>query len=109
MHPVFDTSHYYDSYVKFFIFGDSHRSIPEYIRIYNKVGWAYGFLTEVAYIVDTLHDVEFLLAGTIEVNLNQIYNDNQYEFGSIGIPFLAESGRMIYEFEKKKRQMKKLR
>ncbi len=62
------------------------------------MGWAYGFLTDVAYIVDTQNDIEFLLAGTIEVNPDGIYNDNQYEYESIGLPFLAEIGRLVYAY-----------
>jgi len=89
----------YDSYVKFFMFGDSKTEIPDHIHIYNKVGFAYGYLTDCAYIFDTKNDIEFLLSATIHVNENQIYNDGQYEYDEIGLPFLAELGRQIYEFE----------
>ncbi len=40
------------SYGKFIIFGDSKKQIPDNIKIYNKVGYAYGTLTETAYITD---------------------------------------------------------
>ena len=65
------------------------------IRIHNKVGLAYGTLTDVAYITDRENGVEFLLSATILVNENQIFNDNQYEYEEKGIPFLAELGRLI--------------
>ncbi|MEL6988445.1 MAG: hypothetical protein AAGK97_11530, partial [Bacteroidota bacterium] len=90
------------NYVKFFIFGDQEEKeshIPEHIRIFNKVGWAYGFLTDVSYIVDFKNNIEFMLSATIHVNENEIYNDNKYEYNSIGIPFLAELGRQIYDLE----------
>lgn len=103
-YPVFDTTEYYDSYCKFFLFGDSHKPIPDHIHIYNKVGWAYGFLTDVAYIADYINHVEFLLAGTLEVNPDEIYNDNQYEYETIGKPFLAEVGRIIHAYEKSKKR-----
>lgn len=88
-----------DNYVKFWLFGDSTENIPDHIRIFNKVGWAYGFLTDVAYIVDFENEVEFMLAGVIHVNDNQIYNDGVYEYEKIGLPFFAELGEMIYEYE----------
>ncbi len=98
-YPAYDSEEFYDSYVKFFIFGDSKEPIPEYIRIYNKVGYAYGYLTDNAYIVDNKNEVEFFLSATLLVNRNQIFNDGQYEYDEIGIPFLAELGRRIYQYE----------
>ena len=87
---------YYDSYSKFFMYGDSKEEIPEYVSIYNKVGSAYGYLTDCAYIVDNQNDVKFFLTATIHVNKNGIFNDDTYEYESIGIPFLAELGREIH-------------
>ena len=67
---------------------------PE-IRIYNKVGFAYGTLTDVAYVKDKNTGLEFFLTATVLVNENQIFNDNNYEFEELGIPFLASLGREI--------------
>jgi len=89
----------YDGYVKFFLFGDTKEPIPDHIHIFNKVGFAYGYLTDCAYIFDTKNNVEFFLTATIHVNDNRIYNDGNYEYDEIGIPFLAELGRQIYEYE----------
>ncbi|MCO6478632.1 MAG: hypothetical protein J5I94_18510, partial [Phaeodactylibacter sp.] len=89
----------WDSYVKFFLFGDSKEPIPDHIRIFNKVGDAYGFLTDVAYVVDFKNKVEFLLAANLHVNKNQTYNDGMYEYDEIGFPVLARLGRLIYEYE----------
>jgi len=87
---------YWDSYVKFFLFGDSKNKIPENFKIYNKVGLAYGHLTESAYIVDLENNIEFILTCTLRVNENKIYNDGIYEYDSIGIPFLSNLGKSIY-------------
>lgn len=95
----YDRSIYYDSYVKFFLFGDSKEAIPETIKIHNKVGYAYGTLTDCAYIVDLKNNIEFILNATILVNNNAIFNDDTYEYETIGIPFLAQLGREIYELE----------
>ena len=88
-----------DSYVKFFIYGDAEQEIPDHIRIFNKVGWAYGFLTDVAYIIDTKNKVEFMLSATIHTNANEIYNDGVYEIEEIALPFLAGLGRIIHDHE----------
>lgn len=96
----YDAEEYYDSYVKFFLFGDSEEPIPTNFRIYNKVGYAYGTLTDTAYIVNEDEGVEFLLHATILVNADQVFNDDQYEYDEIGIPFLAALGRAVYELEK---------
>ena len=97
-YPRYDTSVYYDSYVKFF-FREGGHSIPDYIRIFNKVGWSYGFLTDVAYIVDFKHRVEFMLAATVYVNSNQIINDNTYDYEKTGFPFLYAAGQAVYHYE----------
>ena len=96
---TYDEEEYYDGYCKFFIYGDTEERIPDNIKIYNKVGYAYGTLTDCAYVVDQDNGVEFLLTATILVNENQIFNDDNYEYESVGIPFLAALGREVYRFE----------
>jgi hypothetical protein len=95
----FDENEFYDSYCKFFMFGDSRERIPSHIKIYNKVGFAFGTLTDCAYIHDTRTGVEFLLSATILVNEDGIFNDDIYEYQETGIPFLAALGRELYQFE----------
>lgn len=95
----YDPDEFYDSYVKFFMFGDTTDRMPEHIKIYNKVGYAYGTLTDCAYIKDTKNNIDFMLTATILVNGNGIFNDNTYEFDEIGIPFLAQLGRELYDYE----------
>ena len=92
-------SQYFDSYNKFFIYGDSTNTIDRKIRIYNKVGVAYGALTDISYIRDYQKKIEFFLSATIYVNQNQIVNDNIYEYDDVGIPFLAELARQVYKLE----------
>ena len=92
---------YPDGYCKFFIYGDSEATIPDSIEIYNKVGFAYGTLTDCAYVRDTEKGIEFMLTATILVNSDGIFNDDQYEYDEIGIPFLASLGREVYNYELK--------
>lgn len=91
----YTSSEYYDGYVKFLLYGDTKEDIPDYIDIYNKVGLAYGHLTDCAYIVNKKTNKEYIITATMLVNKNRIFNDNQYEYDSIGIPFFAELGRQL--------------
>jgi hypothetical protein len=94
-----DPARYPEGYVKFFMYGGEAREVPDNIRIFNKVGDAYGFLTDAAYIVDSENGVEFLLAATIYTNANQTFNDDNYEYDEIALPFLKDLGNVIYEIE----------
>jgi hypothetical protein len=92
-------STYYDSYVKFFMFGDSKNPMPSDITIYNKVGDAYGFLIDCAYIENKAKNIGFFLTAVIHVNKNQVYNDGVYEYDEVGFPFMARLGRAVYDYE----------
>jgi cell division protein FtsI/penicillin-binding protein 2 len=103
--PKYDST-FYDSYVKFFLFGDRHAdwqsALRPDVRVFNKVGIAYGTMTEVAYIVDFENKVEFILAATILCNSDGIFNDDKYDYDKVGFPFLAKLGRAVYDFELKR-------
>ena len=102
-YPKYDTASFYDSYVKFFFRQGSH-AMPEHVRVFNKVGWAYGCLTDVSYVADYKNKVEFMLAVTIYVNSDNILNDDKYEYETVGWPFLYEIGQTIYRYELNRRR-----
>ncbi|RNL90771.1 hypothetical protein ED312_06270 [Sinomicrobium pectinilyticum] len=95
----YDAGEYPDSFDRFFLYGDTITTIPEHLEIYNKVGYAYGTLTDCAYIKDKESGVEFILTATVLVNENGIFNDGVYDYEKTGLPFLAELGRQIYKNE----------
>ena len=97
--PHYDDSVYFNSYTKFFMFKSGRKSIPPYIRIFNKPGWSYGFLTDAAYIVDFKNKIEFMLSAVIYVNSDGILNDDKYEYEETGYPFFKEIGEIIYQYE----------
>jgi beta-lactamase class A len=92
-------SGYPDNYVKLFLFDTSH--LNPGLRIYSKSGTAYGFLTDVAYVTDTITSVQFMLSATIYCNSDGIFNDDKYDYETIGYPFLSRLAQIIYEYEKK--------
>jgi hypothetical protein len=100
--PHYDTTEYFDSYTKFFLFKAGHSKLPSYMRVFNKTGWSYGFLTDAAYIVDFKNKVEFMVSGVIYVNSDGILNDNKYEYEQVGYPFFKEVGNIIYNYELKR-------
>lgn len=101
--PKYDTTAFYDSYVKFF-FRDSTHRMPEGVRVFNKVGWAYGFLTDVSYVADFKNGVEYMLAATLYVNSDEVLNDGKYEYKEIGWPFLHQLGQIVYAYEKTRKR-----
>jgi Beta-lactamase enzyme family len=101
-----DTS-LYDAYCKFLMFGEDKTPIPKNIRIFNKVGDAYGYLIDNAYIVDFENKVEFILSAVINTNTDGIYNDGKYEYKTLGFPFMKNLGQAVYKYElKRKRKFK---
>ena len=66
---------YPDNYVKFFVIGDlvgEHK--PKDIHIYNKVGYAYGYLIDCAYIFNETTNKDYFITAVVHVNENGIFN-----------------------------------
>jgi hypothetical protein len=97
-YPKYDTARFFDSYVKFYFQKSGHR-LPGYVRVFNKVGWAYGFLTDVSYIVDFKNDIEFMLTATVYTNEDGILNDDKYEYETVALPFLYRVGQDVYQYD----------
>lgn len=103
-HPTYNKNEFYDSYKKYFIYGDSKKPITDTsITIANIVGQSYGFMVDCAYIQNKTKGIEFLLSAVIYTNNNNIINDGKYEYSTIALPFLAELGRQVYNFELQKK------
>ena len=81
------------------MYGTDKGSKPKHIRIFNKEGDAYGFLTDVAYIVDFEKNIEFMLSASIYCNRDGILNDNKYDYDTLGYPFMKHLGEIIYNYE----------
>jgi hypothetical protein len=97
--PEHYTDDYYDGYVKFLLFGATKTRLPRHIRLFNKCGDAYGFLLDNAYIADFEKGIEFMLTAVIYCNEDQIFNDNKYDYEKVGLPFMANLGKSIFEYE----------
>lgn len=94
------SSKYFDAYKKYLYYGRRPDAQPQHgLRIFNIVGMSHGYLADVAYFADSLHQSEFLLSAVLYVNQDGIINDATYEYDTIGEPFLAQLGQLFYQYE----------
>ena len=98
-HP-YAPARYFDAYKKYLNYG-RNPDLPQQstLRIYNIVGMSHGFLADIAYFADSLHQSEFLLSAVLYLNQDGIINDGAYEYDTIGQPFLAQLGHQIQQYE----------
>ena len=109
-YPKYNSKNFYDSYKKYLIYGDNRATLQQdSLRIFNIVGQSYGFVSDVAYICDFKNNVEFMLSAVIYANEDEIINDNKYEYKSIALPFMAELGKVIYNYDRKRKRLVKPR
>lgn len=78
--PKFLESEYPDDYCKFFLPGLSHVRPKGSLRVYNKVGRAYGFSVDNAYIFEIETGRCFFLSAVIYTNANGVLNDDIYDY-----------------------------
>ena len=98
-----DTVNYWPAYCKFLLYGAEKKPLPENIRIFNKVGDAYGQMIDVAYVADYKNKIEFFISAVIYCNSDGILNDDKYDYDSIGKPFMKNLGNVIYDYEIKRK------
>jgi len=101
--PVYDSATYGDSYVKFLYYGAEKSTANPDIRIFNKPGDAYGFMIDAAYIIDYKNNIEFMVSAIIYCNSDGIFNDDTYDYEKVGLPFLKNLGRVLYDYELKRK------
>lgn len=102
-YPAYDPAAYWPAYCKFLMMGSKKGAWPSKdIRIFNKVGDAYGFLIDVAYIVDFKTKTEFIVSCSMLCNSDGVFNDDKYDYESIGFPFMENLGKVLYDYEKKR-------
>lgn len=98
--PYFQDSTYHNGYAKYLLAGGEATEIPVGVRIFNKIGGAYGYIIDNAYIVDFENKIEFLLSAVIYANRDGILNDDRYDYETDAMPFMKSLGRLIYDYER---------
>lgn len=94
--PSYDAAEYYDGYARFLMIGDGQGAKPGGLHLAGKSGQAYGFLSDVAHIREAGVPCECLAAASIYVNADGVFNDDRYEYDSIGYAFLGHLGRTLW-------------
>jgi hypothetical protein len=98
--PSYDPEEYYDTYCKFLLFGaEKTRTIPPQLKVYNKVGDAYGHLLDIACFQDSVRGVEFMVSAVVYCNSDGTLNDDRYDYDDLGFPLLKYIGERIYAHE----------
>ena len=97
--PAYDSTEVWDTYVKFLYYGAEKNKTEPGIRIFNKPGDAYGFMIDAAYLVNFNTSTECLISALIHCNSDGIYNDDRYEYKTVGLPFMKALGQLIMRYE----------
>lgn len=99
--PQYDVKTYPANYKKYLCYGDNAVSVNDSTFVStNIVGLSYGFISDCAGFKDQTTGIEFVLSASLYVNANEVINDGKYEYKQLGLPFLAELGKKIIEYEK---------
>ena len=97
--PAYDSTEVWDTYVKFLYYGAEKNKTEPGIRIFNKPGDAYGFMIDAAYLVNFNTNTECLISAVIHCNSDGVYNDDRYEYKTVGLPFMKALGQLIMRYE----------
>ena len=92
---AYDPGVYPDHYGKLFLRGLT-RVVPQAsLVVANKLGRAYGFSVDNAYVSDAKTGRGFFLAASVETNANGVVNDDVYEYESVADPFMENLAETI--------------
>ncbi len=93
-----ERNRFYDGYVKFLYLGTDSLAPNNTPTIYSKSGEAYGYISDGAFVEDVEHNLKYFICAELLVNEDEIFNDDQYEYNQIGIPFLAQFGKSVHSY-----------
>jgi len=93
--PEYDEKKHPDEYCKFLLPG-LRRVVPaDSLRVYAKIGQAYGFAIENSYVENVATGRGFFVAAVIYVNADGCIGDDRYEYESVADPFFASLGEAL--------------
>ena len=98
--PSYDPATHPDSHVRLFGWGAGRRPLPRHITVHSKIGEAWGYLSECAYIVDRDRGVEFMVSGVGYFNRDGVLNDDRYDYDTLGRPFFERVGQVLLAHER---------
>lgn len=89
---------YPDHYYKFFLDPSVMNTSDGELRIYNKVGIASGFISDVSFFHNRSTGLKFYLSAAMMPKKDGIPDNGKYDYYSIGIPVFRKIGAMIYTY-----------
>ena len=92
------TGSYPDHYYKFFLDPVSMHTSDGSLRIYNKVGIAGGFISDVSFFHDKRSGLRFYLSAAMMAKKDGIPDNGKYDYYSIGIPVFRKIGAIVYAY-----------
>lgn len=97
--PKYPLAEFPDAYSKFLLPG-VRRVFPsrvpgERVEITGKIGRAYGFSVENAYLRNPANGRAVFVTAVVYTNADGILNDDQYEYAELADPFLADLGEWV--------------
>lgn len=99
--PLYSQDFHTDNFMKYYL---PTPTAPANIRIFNKVGMAFGFLIDNAYIVDFEANTEFMLSVVIYANEDETLNDDKYEYETVAKPFMQNLAKVISQHERERKR-----
>jgi hypothetical protein len=92
-----------DHYYKFFMDPSVMNTSTGNFRIYNKVGLAGGFVSDVSYFEDKENNISFFLSGAVFAKKDGIINGGKNNYNDLGIPLFRKIGSLIYRYEQEEK------
>jgi hypothetical protein len=93
--PVYDPAKFPDAHVKYALPGAARVIPPAHLRLYSKVGCAYGHTIENAWIEDTRTGRGFGFAAVVYTNPDGVMNDDDYAYETLAYPFIADVAEIV--------------
>jgi len=105
-YPRYDPKKFDDSFKKYFIYGNKVKQIDsDSMRVFNMIGYSYGFLVDCAYIINYKTKTEFMLSSVLYTNSRNSFGSGSYEYESVGIPFLKALSLELYNYESQRKKV----
>lgn len=97
--PKYPGTQYPDEYGKFLLPG-IRRQFPaerpgERIEVVGKIGQAYGFSVENAYLRNPANGKAVFVTAVLYTNRDGILNDDRYEYDTVAAPFYMDLGEFV--------------
>jgi hypothetical protein len=93
--PRFDAAEYPDHWGKYLLPGLRRVAPQARWRIVNKVGRAYGFSIDNAWVEDRESGRGAFLGATVYTNSDGVLNDDRYDYEAVADPLLADLGEAL--------------